>query len=391
MTDPNLLDDMRRYWDELVQGKSAKPGELDPQLASLIQQLHAQRDVVPPPDPAYARHLREDLMNQTADAGTVPLIPPSVAVPAPNGRTQPRSWRASVLPGMESRTHRRWRLGPFATAVLVLLVLGLVYVVFGPGRADNSRPAGIPAVVFPTSTTIPPTPTPVATEETLLQVTIPADALPHGEGVSSGLAHFSIPPGTRSTWEPYCCPGPMVEYVLEGTYTVRAEAAIQLVRADGTVEEVPAGTEVVLGPGDGLISRNETVVEAANTGATPVELLNWVLIEKGDFGGHSLLGWVDHMADVQGPLAVPAGPATLLLRRVELAPDATFPAPAAGTLRFGVTLPNNAAGTPVAADLGQQSDGTIRTVGAEAITIYILTLEPAGGATGSPVASSPTP
>jgi hypothetical protein len=152
MTDSNLHDDIRRYWDELVEGKSATSGELDPQFANLIRELHAQRDDVPPPDSDYASQLREDLLNQTAEAGTVVLTPPFVAPPAPNGRTQPHFWRAAVLPSIGSRAHRRWRLGRFATAAVLLASLVLGYLAFGPFRPDPDRPSPVPAAVVPAAT-----------------------------------------------------------------------------------------------------------------------------------------------------------------------------------------------------------------------------------------------
>jgi hypothetical protein len=374
-----------RYWDEVFQGEPAGSdlGTLDPDLVATVQRVHAL-DAAPTADPAFGARLWAELMHAHGIADNLRQhpMPDSAAL----GQAAAPHRRPATTPFGAPPTRRRWGFAQFATAAVLLLILGLVYWALGPGRADDGPRDTIPGAA-PTEPSVPT----AATEGPVLKITLPAAALPRGDGVSSGLAHFIIPPGTGSTWEPNCCPGPLVEYVLRGTYSVRAEAAIQIVRADGTVEEVPAGTGVTLGPGDGLISRNETVVEAANVGATPVELLGWVLVEEGGFQGHSLPGWVMGGADVQGPLAVPAGPAELRLRRVELAPGAAI-TPPPGSLSFVVVLPQNAAGTPVPTFYGRQTDGTLRNPSSQnAITVYVLTMEPVGGEAGSPVAVSPTP
>jgi quercetin dioxygenase-like cupin family protein len=253
------------------------------------------------------------------------------------------------------------------------------------------------------------TPLPGLTEETLLEADLAAEALPRGEGVWAAFAHFAVPPGSRGRWAPSCCPGPLVEYVLAGAYAVRAEAPVRVVRAGGTEEAVPAGTEAVLGPGDGLVSRNEVAVEAANAGDGILELLSWALVDDPEgtlggntpdtpavFGGHRLPDWSSDWVDRRsGPsgrfgVVVPAGPARLRLRQVELAPGASLPPPA-GSSPFLVSLRRNAAGTPtdLVGTLGREADGTVLNRGREAFAVYVLTLEPAGGAGGAPASGTP--
>jgi len=177
----------------------------------------------------------------------------------------------------------------------------------------------------------------------------------------------------------------MVEYVIAGTYTVRAESAIRVVRADGAEEEIPAGVDAVLTPGDALISRNETVVEGANTGDVPVELLNWVLLAAGGFGGHALPGWASHNADVQGELVLPPGSAAVRLTTIELHPGTPVPLPSDGSLAFVVTLPTNALGTPV---LSAYRDGDGAIGGRLNVsTVYLLTVSWTG--VGTPTAGTP--
>ena len=132
--------------------------------------------------------------------------------------------------------------------------------------------------------TRPATPSPETTPgDTVLELTFPVDALPTGDGVSAGLGYFSIPPGNSSTWISKCCRGPLIEYVVSGQYTVTVAAAIEVFRADGTVEQIPANTVATLGPGDSLLSRNETEAQAVNNGMEPVDIVQWTFVdESGD-------------------------------------------------------------------------------------------------------------
>jgi hypothetical protein len=221
----------------------------------------------------------------------------------------------------------------------------------------------------------------VLVDETVLTLTISAAGLPHGDDVQTGLAHYTIPPGTRSTWSTTCCNGPMAEYVISGAYTVRFQAQIQVYRAGGTIEEIAADTEVTLGPGDALLSRQETPFEAANTGATPVELLDWGLVDNGNSAGpHQLPGWTTHNGDLQtGTILAPAT-VDLRLRRLTLAPDRDLPITGSVATLVVTTDPNGS--------LGRNSDGSARNVGADPITIYYLTLDQP---TGTPVGGTPAP
>jgi hypothetical protein len=150
--------------------------------------------------------------------------------------------------------------------------------------------------------------------ETVFTMPLAAEEMPTGYG-SSGLALYSVPVGHRTTWEPSCCPGPLIEYVVEGSYGARAEAPLRVVRSTGETDEIAAGTEVMLGPGDTLISRNETVAEIWNAGETPVVLLDWWYLE-GDVG-HEVSGWTLLTYQV-GQVTLPLAPVTMTLMRVTL-------------------------------------------------------------------------
>jgi len=131
-----------------------------------------------------------------------------------------------------------------------------------------------------------------------------------------------------------------------------------------------------------MIRPNETTFTATNTGTTPVQLLAWVLLAGAGPAAQVPWNWIGHHGDVQSGLSVPAGPATVQVRRVTLTPGAAVAAPS-GALQFAVALPDNAAGTPVLGSLGTQSirlalDGTMRNIGQQPAIIYVLTFVPTG-------------
>ena len=119
-------------------------------------------------------------------------------------------------------------------------------------------------------------------DERLLAATFAAPELPAGDK-ESVFYRFTLPPGTRlpvlvgplaGCWGRLVKGGAGAELVQSGAYTLRLDAPIRLQRggAADAIEDVPAGTEVTLGPGDtaiypdytarGLISNgsNEPVV-----------------------------------------------------------------------------------------------------------------------------------
>src|SRR5688572_14018838 len=116
MDDVRFLADLQRAWDETARGRSTPPHDLDPEVAVLLRCLYALRDV-PPPDPTFARQLRERLMHAT----TIPLpLTDARTTPGHNGRSVPPMSRAIVSPWPVSPG--RWSPTPLATALLVLSV-----------------------------------------------------------------------------------------------------------------------------------------------------------------------------------------------------------------------------------------------------------------------------
>jgi hypothetical protein len=219
--------------------------------------------------------------------------------------------------------------------------------------------------------------------ETLMEFEIPAEMLPTGDATSAGIVRLEVPVGSSETWTPTCCTGPLVEYVVSGEYTVRAQDQITVFRADGTAEEIAAGAAVTLGAGDGLLSRNQTVAQVSNTGTTPVDLLQWVMIDNTSaFNEHKLPGWVKTNTQVVRYFSPEEGPVTVTLRRVEVQGIAEIPKPAEG-ISYQYGLPS----VPRQVVIGDLTDG-LKVYGGEGETnaIYVLTTTQSDTESGTPEA-----
>jgi hypothetical protein len=366
---------LERYWDGLASGQPVDPEaeQLDPTLAQTVRHAHALDDA-PPIDTRFKRQLWEDLMHGATLIQPLRVRSSEVVL---NGRVHTPERRNTALPPAP----RRWGFAQLTTAALVVLVLGLIYVALGPGQRDNGQSATAPAEILPTVAATPGEPV----EETLLSVAISAEELPRSDRIFAGLAHVTIPAGLISTWEgdnTNCCPGLRIDYVLAGDMTVQATGPMRVVPANREPRTVPAGTEVVLEAGDAVVLAYQITATFANPDASPVEVLDWIVTD--DSGSYSVSGvppeWQVHHVDNRERVDMPPGSATVRLRRVELPGLAELPVPP-NSLQFAVTLPANDAGTPTSSSIGSGSDGEVRNVGREAVTAYVLTLEPADAVT----------
>jgi hypothetical protein len=362
---------LSRYWAALVQ--NASPAELerlaarlDPEMIVSIDQMRSLRGD-PQPDPAFVTRLEDRLMNAHAGAISMPNgSRPALIAPEPRVHLRPPAGVRRSLPLILAATVLIALIGALAAALLI-------------DRSEPERRAAGPAILAPATPA-----DETSTDRTLMEFLLAADALPSGEDTSAGLARFIIPAGTNSTWSDTCCTGPLMEYVIAGAYTVRAQDPITVFRADGTVEAVAADTAVTLTAGDALLSRNGTTVEASNTGTEPVDLLSWVMTDNTPiFNEHRLAGWTTAgTRDVHNPLDPIAGPAVVTLRQVTAPNGTSVAAPDGGTsIQFG--MPAN----PDEAFIGHRSDGSVQVFGevGEPVTVYILTFTQAGGETGTPV------
>ncbi|MBA2598488.1 MAG: zf-HC2 domain-containing protein [Chloroflexia bacterium] len=229
----------------------------------------------------------------------------------------------------------------------------------------------------------------VLSEETLLQLSLPAEAVPQGDDLMSEIGLASVRPGARTEWTPgedVASSGIRVGYVLKGTLSLRAGTDVQLVRAGSMVREsVAADTDVLLAAGDSWIAPSATAFAATSDSVRSTEVVYFVLTSapKYDLPG----SWTFLDYEWVPELTVPPGAKMLRLRRVELAVNGRRPAPPDG-LQFGTTAPVNVAGTPVSvvsAAVGRlPADGTLVNVGKQVITVYAITLDPSEPGEGTP-------
>jgi hypothetical protein len=358
-------DGIDRFWDQIVQNPSHPAGELEPADAATMRHLHAFDDR-PGPNRDFRKRLRADLMH--AHAIPVSSDPRS---PLPlNQHTGHRQRASSVSPPRVSR-RGGWALIQLATAALLLLTLGLGYLALRPSTPPDLRLAALPALTA---------------EETLLDLPIPADMIPRGDAPGTGFIHYTLPPGTTTTWD---SPALHVEYVISGTYTVRSDGSMQIVAAGegGEPTSIPSGTEITLGPGDAMIAPRETISIYTTSGSDPVELLFWE-VNEGDEAQTDPTppGWMTHDIELNHQPPLPQGAGRLRLRRIELAAEEALSAPP-DTLQLAVTLPENAAGTPTPDFIEHRitmNGSAIRNVGSEPTTVYVITLEPAATGTATP-------
>ena len=367
----NNPDALNRYLDDLASGNAVNDSGIEPETVATVRRLR-EIGASPRPDTSFVDQLEETLMNAVTTAPTAlrsiarPLVPAKRAAPLPE-RLHPATFHDTGV--------KRW--APILiSAALLLLTLAVAFGPLRPGGDGNGNHAAGPAVYAPAS------PSPDALHgETVLELTLPAEAIPSGEEIGSGLEHLTIPPGIGGTWEETCCPGTSVEYIISGSYTVTAEEAVQVVRADGAVEDVPAGTEVTLGAGDSLIARVETRLYGANTGTTPTELLSWSLIDATDdstYNGRMLSGWSEGNFDLHRPRPLPAVEAVIELHRFTVEDGDVIPV--TGDLTYRVAIGRGI--------LVNRIDGTVTlTSRAEApATVYVLTFTQPGARDGTPEA-----
>jgi len=384
MPDPERVpaEALDRYWDELFGGTvtAETAATLDPTLAATVRRVRSL-DRAPAVDPAFVRRTMAHLLREHGRG----------AARGPEVRTSPRAM-ASTAPV------RRRRPGPHETpsgrnqrtfwlaAILLLVALAAGYAVVR--RDGSSNRVTIPAaVVSPV-----PTPTP-GIDLTLVDVAIPADALPAGIA-GSAMDHHTIAPAVESTWTvPQLA---HLRHVLEGTLSLRADLPVRVLRggAGGAWEEIPAGPDVELGPGDSVLILGGATIAFANRGAGPVEVVGWIIDPGRGNTNPTPPEWVVHDYDVSstGDIELPGSAARLRLQRIIVAPDEAVPESSGPLLQFAVLVPWNLAGTPVATPLLiDRSDGVQINRGSEEAVVYVVTLEAIGGGSVAATPASPTP
>jgi hypothetical protein len=182
----------------------------------------------------------------------------------------------------------------------------------------------------------------------------------------------------------------MFEHIVTGEIAFSSKAAAQVLRADGSVEDIAAGTEAMLQPGDTWIARNEVEFKASNTGPEPVQMAEWVYLHDPDasFGGHQLEGWGGPGGlDVTDQVPDFAGAIEVKLQRLVLDPGEGGYTFRTGGLRL-VVSPNIE--TDILTVFGDGGFTAYDSQGQQT-TAYTIEITPSGQASAHPIVGVPAP
>ena len=133
----NQVDALGHYWDEVVNGASSLPTDLDRGLGATVHRFAALGGV-PVPEPEFGRRLWEELMNQ---ARTIPPVRP---VPIPGLTALPNGRHAGDLVRLRFdrlRPRRWWTRIESMAALLLVIVLAAGAVALG-GTAPRRNVGG---------------------------------------------------------------------------------------------------------------------------------------------------------------------------------------------------------------------------------------------------------
>ena len=380
MTDRGDVE-LNRFWNELAQVGDALADDLDPESAALIRRMHA---VANAPLPVSARErvwrgLLDTYEPMPEETESTMFTATDLVRPSPfviNGHAP----RLHVLNPPQDRS--RWLARPLAyvaVAALLLTMIGAAAAVRVTSWGDSPEPSKGGLAVF-----APASPSPAATgDETLLEVTLPADVVPVGRLGSMLLARDTIPANsvtTRERWE--CCPGAKLYLILDGEVSVTSDGVMQVMRHDrpGEIQTMANGGSADLGPGDAVAVRNEDN-QSWTTGADEVDIVTTVLVGGSVPGSADPTEWIGNgYTGDDNTLKLPGGPYRLTLRQVTFDADMEFPLPENGVNQLGMLRDGQAV-------VGRNSDGTISVQGVRGpITFFILSLATLAEGTGTPIA-----
>jgi len=371
----NALD---RYWDAVLRGETlAKPTDMDHEAAAVIARL-GQHPVSP-----HQTRMQERVRTRIS-AQAKALEDSMHTMTFPQNALSPQALPGSVWSPARPASGRnagrlRWAGLQLATALLVLVTVGFGYFTLGPGRSQIDQRAGLPAVVLPA------TPVSEATLDTVFATTLPAESIETAENLNTFiLASALIDAGGRVPIQGQI-PGPLITHVIDGELTLRVDGPLQVFRASDSAsspadaanaEEVPPGEETVLEPGDTVVYSYQQPAEYANFGSKPVHIILGGFLAGVLPGAMADLDFVDYAEKYPTP-ALPHGSVQATLIRAMLPPDGSTPASPPDALSLSV-------GAVGEVSLGESSDGAVRNINPDPVTIYVLRLESTQTASGTP-------
>jgi DNA-binding beta-propeller fold protein YncE len=311
------------YRDALL--RDASPDELarlaaslDPDIVALLDLFRTAQREPAPPDAAFVARLDR----------LIAAAPGPEDAQAPNGFAPFRLRRSHAVNGrkphggLEMSATRpllapRQALQHLATAVLlILLVAASLFAVLIPLRGRVNL--GLPLIV----------PEAVETADTVLLDLTLSDIPPYL--AQGGMAVTTYPPGGSS--QELAANSTEVLYIAAGPMTVRVVEALQPVRViaprtagDGTPDQLlSVGDELDLATGATIVSPPETIIDLVNAGSASTVMLDllWSTPSYSTEDGGAV--WQRARGGKSQDLVLPV---SIILRRVTLDIDETFPAP----------------------------------------------------------------
>jgi len=241
------------------------------------------------------------------------------------------------------------------------------------------------------------TPATAGGDETLAEVTLPADVLAFETTTNVGVTTYDIPAGTTvavTGTADGCCPAQNLTYVIEGTSTFRDAVPTYLLRAgNGTTPEVVAAdTEVGLGPGDAILYRDEFDWEWTVSDDGPTRLVSFWMIEGSGLPSSDLASWGYVDFEFVTTDVLQSVPLTLRLRALTVDAGATLP-PGSAVIQLAV------GSTSESPRLSTRGDYSVKNIGKEPVELYVASLSPAdpeaeiviAGTAATPIAATPEP
>jgi quercetin dioxygenase-like cupin family protein len=360
-------DRLNAHLDARVTGRASDDHPLDPTLAAAVEHFFAAHDTPGAPS-GLAEQIWENLMQQPAATGTVPLSLPLTLPAVANGRVH----RWPDRPVASERGPSALALLATAAILVLSLGLGIGNVVLRSTMPHEERQGPLALLA---------TPTPALNVTPMLRVTMTAPWSRAWGWVGITRTNFA-PGGHTKEMSPA---SPQLLLVESGTLTLRRVAGDPPILATTGPGSSPITTssatdEFEVVAGDAVVLPMGSSVNVDNRSGAPAAIL-WLVSNPDDSLDAEGRGTsYDYLAEP--PMGdIPPVPFAVALDRVVVPRGGTLPPPAAPRFAVG---PVDYAHLD---DVRTSSDGATHNLASAPLAIYVLTVRPLVPST--PVATAP--